>query len=124
VRLAVPFERKDTATHPLSAIRRVPAELRAAPVLNSYAFGGPLILEGIRPYIDGRADLYGDAFMLHHQALVSGDIAAFDAAARKYGLRWTILDPGEALVPLLDRKPGWRRIYADRWAVIHVAEAR
>jgi hypothetical protein len=123
-RLAVPFERKDMATYPISAMRRISPELRTLPVLNSYSFGGPLILNGIKPYIDGRADLYGDAFMLGHHAIVGGDIAAFDQAARRYGIKWTILAPGEGLVPLLDRKLGWRRVYADRWAVVHVAEAR
>ena len=55
------------------AIAAVPASLRDRPVLNSYSFGGPLILAGIRPDIDGRADMYGDTFVLAHQRLVSGD---------------------------------------------------
>ena len=29
-------------------------------MLNGYSMGGPLILSGIRPYIDGRGDMYGD----------------------------------------------------------------
>ncbi len=33
-------------------------------MFNGYNFGGPLILAGIKPYIDGRADMYGDAFVL------------------------------------------------------------
>ena len=33
-------------------------------MLNYYSFGGPLILSGIRPYIDGRGDMYGDRFVL------------------------------------------------------------
>jgi hypothetical protein len=93
--------------------------LRSQPVLNSYSFGGPLILSGIRPYIDGRADLYGDAFMLGHHRIIGGDTAAFDAAVRKWGINWTILSPEERLVSLLDRDAGWHRIHADRWAVVH-----
>jgi hypothetical protein len=119
-RLAVPIERQDAATYPITAILRLPPELRASPVLNSYSFGGPLILHRVRPYIDGRADLYGDAFLRGHQTIVDGDMAAFDRAINKWGIRWTILSPGEGLVPLLDRKSGWRRLYADRWAVVHV----
>ena len=33
------------------------------PVLNDYGFGGYLIFEGIPPFIDGRAELYGDEFI-------------------------------------------------------------
>jgi hypothetical protein len=122
LRLSIPLHRGDGATYPASAIRSLPQALRSKPVFNSYSFGGPLILNGIRPYIDGRADLYGDPFMLGHHRIVSGDIAAFEQAAEKWGIGWTMLEPGEPLVALLDQKPGWRRSYADEWAVVHVAE--
>jgi hypothetical protein len=124
VRLSIPLQRGDGATYPASAIQALPQALRSQPVLNSYSFGGPLILNGIKPFIDGRADLYGDDFMLGHHHIVSGDAAAFEEAVRKWGIGWTILAPGEPLVSLLDRKPGWRRAYADKWAVVHVAEPR
>ena len=45
------------------AMRHVPSALRAEPVLNDYTYGGVLIFQGIRPFIDSRADLYGDAFI-------------------------------------------------------------
>ena len=52
-----------------------PASLRALrkqPVFNTYSFGGPLIRNGIAPFIDGRADMYGDAFIIQHQKIVDG----------------------------------------------------
>jgi hypothetical protein len=119
-RLAVPVRREDSGSQPIAAIERLPAELRAARVMNTYGFGGPLIMAGIAPYIDGRADMYGDAFKFEHQRIVDGDAAAFEKAARQRGIEWTILAPDEELVPLLDRTRGWKRIYADRWAVVHV----
>ena len=121
VRLAVPMERQSSGSNPLEAIAAVPPDLWARPVLNSYGFGGPLILAGIRPYIDGRADMYGDAFLVGHQAIVNGDRAAFDRAVARWGIVWTILEPGAPLVRALDADPRWRRVYADRWAVVHVA---
>ena len=39
----------DGFTSPVSALRQVPAELKTRPVFNDYAFGGLLMLEGIRP---------------------------------------------------------------------------
>jgi hypothetical protein len=119
VRLAMPLERSDSATYPASAIAHLPAELRSQPVFNSYGFGGPLILNGIRSYIDGRADMYGDVFTADHNAIVMGDKARFNRAVDQSGIRWTILQQGSPLIAVLDRDPQWRRIYADRWAVVH-----
>ena len=123
VRLPFDLPPGDSGSNPRTAIARLPASLRTAPVLNGYGFGGPLILAGIRPYIDGRADLYGDAHMFAHQRMIDGDKAAFDQAVRRWGIGWTILPPASRLAARLDREPGWRRIYADRWAVVHVAVA-
>lgn len=121
LRTAMPVERHDSESNPLVAIAHVPDELRGQPLLNSYAFGGPLILAGMRPYIDGRGDMYGDAFMFEHQRLMRGDMAEFRSAAKRWGIKWTIVSPLDPLSRKLDSEPGWRRIYADKWAVIHVA---
>lgn len=121
-RIAVPMERPDSSSNPHSAIAQIPPALRTRPVLNSYGFGGPLILAGIRPYIDGRADMYGDAHILEHDRIVRGDRAAFDAAVRRWDIGWTIVMPKAPLAAMLDRTPGWRRVYADKWAVIHVRD--
>lgn len=119
VRLAIPLERSDSATYPASAIAHLPAELRSQPVFNSYGFGGPLILNGIRSYIDGRADMYGDEFTADHNAIVMGDKRRFDRTVDRFGIRWTILQQGSPLIAVLDTDPQWRRIYADSWAVVH-----
>lgn len=118
-RLAIPFQRADGASYPASAIAHLPEALRSEPVFNSYSFGGPLILNGIRPYIDGRADMYGDDFTAGHYAIVMGDKRRFDEAVDRFGIRWTMLQPGSPLISSLDRDRGWRRLYSDRWAVVH-----
>ncbi|UZK67422.1 hypothetical protein [Sphingomonas sp. M1-B02] len=120
IRVPLALPRQDSESNPVTAIAQLPAELRARPLLNSYGFGGPLILAGIRPYIDGRGDMYGDAFLFEHQRIVDGDAAAFARAVRRWGIGWTMLSPDAPLVAALDRAPAWQRIYADRWAVVHV----
>lgn len=120
VRLAVPLQRTDGRTYPATALAALPPELRSAPVLNSYSFGGPLIHHGIAPFIDGRADMYGDAHTLFHQKMMRGDAQALEQARQRWAIRWTILHPGEPLVRALDRNPRWRRLYADEFAVVHV----
>ena len=115
-----PLGPAENGANPKSAIAALPSDLRSAPGLNGYGFGGPLILAGIRPYIDGRSDMYGDAFFADYQRILDGDRTAFDRAARRYDLEWTMLAPRySALIGRLDSDPAWQRIYADQIAVIH-----
>jgi hypothetical protein len=120
IRLAAPVPHRDTPVYPGAAIASVPSSLRAQPVLNAYDFGGALILHGIAPFIDGRADMYGDTHTADAYAIERGDAQRFNAAVKRWDIRWTILHPTERLVTVLDRDAGWRRAYADKYAVIHV----
>lgn len=122
LRVLLPLERSDSATYPATAIGRVPHAVRQQPVLNSYSFGGPLILHGIAPYIDGRADMYGDHFTAEHHRIILGDRKLFDRAVHRFGIRWTILQRGSPLIERLDRDPRWRRLHEDRWAVVHMRD--
>lgn len=119
-RLMVPLVPDENGANPRGLIASIPGPLRGEPVLNGYTMGGPLILAGIRPYVDGRADMYGDDFIADYSAITDGDLARFNQAVRKYGIRWTILPAGNAaLVKALDSSREWRRVYADRVGVIH-----
>jgi hypothetical protein len=119
VRATNPVVRGDAVTTPQTALSHVPAALQAKPVLNTYSFGGYLIFRGIKPFIDGRADMYGDDFFSRDIKLMHGDQAEFDKTVKQYGLAWTVLQPREPLAKQMDGKPGWRRIYSDKWAVVH-----
>jgi hypothetical protein len=122
-RVLVPEVRVDGPTAPITALAHVPAALRRQPVLNDYNFGGYLIFEGVRPYIDGRADMYGDDFVAEDDLIQRGGQAATARALARYGIRWSILRPDRPLVGLLDRTPGWKRLYADRFAVVQLGPA-
>jgi hypothetical protein len=50
---------------PANAIQSVQLA-RAGPILNDYDFGGYLDFVGIAPFIDGRAELYGERYVLRH----------------------------------------------------------
>lgn len=120
-RLLLPLQPKEGAATPLGLIAAVPPELRSQPVLNEYSFGGPLILAGIRPYIDGRADMYGDEFLTDYVEIAEeGDVERFERAVDRYGIRWTILPQGSPLVKTLDASPEWRRIHSNEQGAIHV----
>ena len=55
---------------PENAIQSVPLA-KAGHVLNDYDFGGYLDFVGIAPFIDGRAELYGERCMLRHDRALS-----------------------------------------------------
>jgi hypothetical protein len=122
VRLAAPIERVDGTAAPISALKAVPPELRAKPVMNGYAFGGYLIWSRVRPFIDGRADMYGDAMLGLYGKLEAGDPATVERTLKRYDIAWTIFAPDAEIVAMLDREPGWRRLYADAYAVVHVRD--
>jgi hypothetical protein len=92
----------------------------AGPILNDYDFGGYLDFVGIPPFIDGRSELYGQAFILRHdRALSLQNLPDFLRLLDDYGIRTTFLAPTTPAVALLDRLPDWRRAYADETAVVH-----
>ncbi|MBV9511050.1 MAG: hypothetical protein JO303_12295 [Caulobacteraceae bacterium] len=121
LRIVTPETARDSAADPVTALANVPPDIAAQPVFNDYSFGGLLILDGVRPFMDGRNDLYGDAAM---QSYVDAEQAKSpEAVARllgRYGVTWTLLAPSSPLAALLDRTPGWVRVYGDGWAVTQV----
>ena len=117
-RLVTPEVRVDGPTAPITALAAVPPDLRKTPVINDYDFGGYLIFSGVRPFIDGRTDMYGDTFMSEDDLLERGDWMTTRAILARYHIRWSILRPDRPLVGVLDETPGWRRLYADRYAVV------
>jgi hypothetical protein len=122
VRLMTPIERTNVASAPISALSAVPPELRRKPVLNDYAFGGFLIFEHVRPFIDARVELYGDSMLSLYDKLRSGDREAVEDVLKRYDVAWTIFAPDNRIVTTLDQDPGWRRLYADATAVVHVRD--
>jgi hypothetical protein len=120
VRAILPLEPAENESNPWNLIAAVPPGLRSQPVLNGYSMGGPLILSGIRPYVDGRGDMYGDELVLGYSRILRGDSATFAAAVQRWDIRWAIVPNGsKALIGLLDRS-GWRRIASDQVGAIYV----
>lgn len=107
---------------PAAALAAAEANGAAGPVLNDYGFGGYLIFSGIQPFIDGRAELYGDPFIKRY---VEAMLLTSDELPRlldQYGITWTLIAPNRPAAILLDHLPGWHRLYADKTAVVHVCE--
>lgn len=121
LRLLLPITRVDGPVAPMTALAHVPPALAMQPVLNDYSFGGYLIFAHVRPFIDSRADMYGDAFLHRYRSAILPQRAVLEATLRDYRISWTILAPDRPVVALLDTLPHWCRIYADDVAVVHAA---
>jgi len=93
---------------------------KVGPILNEYDFGGYLDFVGLAPFIDGRGELYGGAYMLrHHRALSLENLPDFLRLLDEYRIGATLLAPSTPAVALLDRLPDWKRVYTDDVAVVH-----
>ena len=89
--------------------------LLTGPVFNDYIFGDYLIFAGVAPFVDGRADMYGNDFIARYR--LTQNVPALLA---QYRIAWTLLDPNGPRAALMNLLPGWRRAYADSVAVIYV----
>ena len=93
-------------------------------VLNDLPFGGYLIWRQIPVYIDGRAELYGETFeMAYYRAMQLKDVNELLNILNTWQIDAVLLTPFTPAASLLDHTAGWRRVYADSNAVLHVRTA-
>jgi hypothetical protein len=74
--------------------------------------------------VDSRVELYGDAFLDRYAKIISPDSAVIRSTLSADDIQWTIFAPGSPVVGVMDSLPSWRRLYADRFAVIHIRDKR
>lgn len=117
--------RPNEGISPAAALAAARQANLTGPVLNDYDFGGYLIFSGVRTFIDGRSEMYGDDFFREYMDAVSlKDSAALPKLLEKHRIQWTLLHTGTAAAALMDHLPGWRRLYGDKLAVVHARKAR
>jgi hypothetical protein len=122
VRIALPVDPDHAGTPFAAALGTVPPSLRTQPVLNEYSLGGRLIFNGIRPFIDSRADLYGEEFLSRYRRINAADRSELDRTLSEYRIAWTIFPTGHPIISVLDEHPGWRRLVEAGGITIHVRE--
>jgi hypothetical protein len=105
---------------PVAAVQTL-KDHKAQRILHGPGFGGYLITQGVPTFIDGRAELYGEKFIMETlRAINLTDANAFLKLLDTYKIDATLLPPSGPAVSLLDHLDGWKRIYADDKAVVHV----
>ncbi len=90
------------------------------PVFNAYNFGGPLIMQGVKTYIDGRADqiFQGDFFNQFIATASPGGEKAMDKILDENKVTWTIFPPKAYQNTYLATLPNWKKTFSDNDAVI------
>ncbi|CAN5205115.1 hypothetical protein BH10PSE11_BH10PSE11_15460 [soil metagenome] len=93
-------------------------------VFNDYDFGGYMIAQGMAPFIDGRTELYGEKFVVDHNAAREmRDPAIFFALLERYKIDATLLRRSAPAAQILNQVDGWRKIFIDDYVVVHVRDA-
>jgi hypothetical protein len=105
---------------PAAATDFVRSQKLPQPIYNEYGWGGYLIWRlypEYRVYIDGRADVYGDAFLEEFLMVHSGEPQWHEPLDR-YGIQTVMIKPDAALASLLKLQPGWQKVFEDPQAII------
>lgn len=105
---------------PAAAVAFLREHAEAGPLYNTYGWGGYLIwkLYPERPVFgDGRADVYGDAFVEEYLSAESGE-RNWRATLDKYGVRTVLTRPDVPLASLLREDDSWGKVFEDEQSVI------
>lgn len=90
-------------------------------IFSSAPFGGYLISRGFKVFIDGRAELYGEKFVMDYFAATEArNVGDLLRLLDNYQIDATLLNANLPAANALDHVKGWKRLYADDIAVIHV----
>jgi hypothetical protein len=106
--------------YPAAAVSYVKSQQLVGPLYNAYDWGGYLIWQlypAQRVFIDGRADIYGDAFIEEFLQAYQGR-ENWRAPLDRYGVKVVLVEPGAPIVGKLAQDAAWRQVYEDKQAVI------
>ena len=108
---------------PVRVSRYINTARPAGLMFNSYNWGGYLMFAApdFPVYVDGRTDLYGDAFLREYLSVVfirEGWREVLDAQ----GISWVVIEAQSSLASVLRDEPGWHVAYEDEQAVLFERE--
>ncbi len=110
----------EARSYPAAAVDYLQAERLPGPIYNQYGWGGYLIRR-LHPdypvFIDGRADVYGDAFMIKAMKTYDG-FPQWREPLDDLAVRTVLIPPDVPLASLLREDAGWGKVYEDKVAVI------
>jgi hypothetical protein len=108
------------ARYPVAAVDYLAASgLDEARGYNSYNWGGYLIWRGVPVFVDGRADVYGDPFLLYYRRTFDV-LPGWQEPLDEYNVDYVLMEAGSPLTAVLAASPDWTEVYADDLAQIFV----
>jgi hypothetical protein len=119
-----PIVRTGDAATPAAAMAAATRLGLSGRVFNSEGFGGYLAFRGVPTFIDGRIELFGNAFLARYLDAINGNASVLHRLLDRWQVGWALLQPQDPAIGILDRQPGWRRVYSDARAVIFVHTGR
>lgn len=114
------FDHATKLQYPVAAVDFLEREqMTEQRCFNTYGWGGYLIWRGIPPFIDGRADVYGDAFI---RTFVSTNFAHDDwrRPLDAYGVDYALIHRDSLLRTVMLESREWREVYRDHIAAVLV----
>ncbi|MCB0193959.1 MAG: hypothetical protein KDJ65_18555 [Anaerolineae bacterium] len=130
IKIAVPLTpnanlKAEKDSLPYEAINFIRDEQPPAPIFNSYNWGGYFIFKlwpDYQAYIDGRTDLYDDAFIRRYLDVITvGD--DWQKTLDEDGINTILIEHNGTLDKFLRIEPGWAEIYRDDMAVVFTRRA-
>jgi hypothetical protein len=96
----------------------------AGPLFNSYNWGGYLLFKApdYPVFVDGRTDLYGDAFLTNEYYATATGGADWRKTLDQYRINLVVVEAQSGLARGLRAEPGWKLDYEDPMAVVFVRE--
>ena len=107
---------------PAAATEYLKTQQSPQPIFNEYGWGGYLIWKlypQVHVFIDGRADVYGDAFFEEYMSVNSGE-PGWREKLDQHDVRTVMVKPDAALASLLRQDSGWEKAFEDQSAVIFI----
>lgn len=109
---------------PSAAVDFIRDQEITGPIFNEYNWGGYLIWRLYperKVFIDGRADVYGDAFIFDYLKTYHAE-RGWRERLDHHRIRTVLIEPHSQLSNLLREEKGWRTVFEDPGAVIFTRE--
>jgi len=113
------LEQRVSEDFPKAALAFMQRQQLHGRLFNQYAWGGYIEWNApeIKPFVDGRADIFVYNGVLEDHRKASALEAPF-AVLDKYGIDYVLLQPGRPLAYAVEHAPGWHMIYSDKISAI------
>jgi len=112
--------KSESDTFPKAAVDWILENHPVGNMFNSYSWGGYLIWR-LYPeypvYIDGRADVYGDAFLNNYMSVYLAQ-PGWQQTLESYSVHFVLIEPGSNLANTLQQTSGWKIVFENKGCIL------